>query len=698
MGKLKTQEEFENEVHEKYPHIKIRGKYRGINEPINCTCEIDNYEWNPRAYNLSKSGCPCCNGKRITLKSFNTELKTTHPEVRVLTDNLGTIDLHTKLECECLICGLKFNKELIAIRKWGCARCNTKYHNSRGLTQEEYSQKIYNLYGDNITVLGEYRTNDIKLLHRCNIHNHEWETLPRTLLSGINSCKFCSGRMRSNGKQRTLEDLKDKIRLQYGDEYEVLDEEYIDGKHKMNFMHNPEGGKSHKVISYPGRILNKKSGCPVCAGSQISKGYNDIATTDPEIASWFLNKEETYIYAKSSNTKVDFKCPICGHIVHKLINQVSRDRNIRCPVCKDGISYPNKFIFNSLLQIKDKLDFLYREYKPNWCRFELKNKTRTGIYDIYLGINNKQYIIEMDGGFHEKVHSKDKYNTLEDIKYIDSMKDKLAIEHNIEMIRIDCIYENCDRYDYVLNNILNSRLSEILPLDLINFNEANIKSQKSLLIEACNLWNKGYTAHDIMDELNINKCMIAPYLTAGKKYGLCDYTPLESVHRSTGIKVVCVNTKQIFDTIVEAGKFYGIDSTGIKDCCDGIAYSAGKDLNTSEKLFWMYLKEFNKLNEKEIIKYLISKKAQGYIENISGKAVYCTTTNEVFDSIMDAVRKYNGNESGIRKCCRGDMKTSGALPDGTRLTWIFLKDYINLNNITMEEFVAQYHYSSFLLG
>ena len=65
------------------------------------------------------------------------------------------------------------------------------------------------------------------------------------------------------------------------------------------------------------------------------------------------------------------------------------------------------------------------------------------------------------------------------------------------MIRIDCIYENHDRYDYILNNILNSKLSEILPLNQIDFDEANRKSQKSLLVEACNLWNEGFTAQDV---------------------------------------------------------------------------------------------------------------------------------------------------------------------------------------------------------
>ena len=73
---------------------------------------------------------------------------------------------------------------------------------------------------------------------------------------------------------------------------------------------------------------------------------------------------------QNSNKHTDFKCPVCGYICKdKSINQVNRDMDVRCPICKDGISYPNKFIFNSLLQIKDKLDFLDSEYRPRWCKF-----------------------------------------------------------------------------------------------------------------------------------------------------------------------------------------------------------------------------------------------------------------------------------------------------------------------------------------
>ena len=571
-------------------------------------------------------------------------------------------------------------------------------YSRKKLTDEEYKRRIYDLYGDDISVLEPYVNQRTKILHRCNIHNFEWMGRTRQMAEGHNGCIYCSSEKRSKGLTQNIEKVKEKLKRVCGDEFTLNDDnEYLGHNEKMYFTHHLSNGTSHTVYSKPDRIYNHK--CPVCSGLQVCVGFNDIWTTNPDLGNLLANPDDGFKYMQNSNKHTDFKCPVCGYICKdKSINQVNRDMDVRCPICKDGISYPNKFIFNSLLQIKDKLDFLDREYRPKWCKFELKEKIRTGVYDIYLGINNKEYIIEMDGGFHEKLHSKEKYYTLEDIKYIDSMKDKLAIEHNIEMIRIDCSYDYHDRYKYILRNILNSKLSEILPLELIDFEEANIKSQKSLLVEACNLWNNGYAAHEIMLELNIGKWLVSSYLKQGQKYNLCNnYSAQNSTIRSSGIKVTCVNTGISYSTIAEPSKIYNIDDKGILNCCRGNDFSAGKDLNTGEKLFWMYTDDYNKLNKREVIKYLIDKKVKEYTENISGKAVYCTTTNEVFNSIMDAVRAYGGNESGIRKCCRGEMKTSGTLQNGTRLTWIFLKDYVEINNMTMEEFVIQHHYSSFLL-
>lgn len=58
-------------------------------------------------------------------------------------------------------------------------------------------------------------------------------------------------------------------------------------------------------------------------------------------------------------------------------------------------------------------------------------------------------------------------------------------------------------------------------------------------------------------------------------------------------KVICLNTKEIFDSNTEASKKYSIDSYNILKCCKGKLKSAGK-IN-GEKAIWMFYEDYLKL-------------------------------------------------------------------------------------------------------
>ena len=60
-----------------------------------------------------------------------------------------------------------------------------------------------------------------------------------------------------------------------------------------------------------------------------------------------------------------------------------------------------------------------------------------------------------------------------------------------------------------------------------------------------------------------------------------------------------------------------------------------------------------------------------------GKKVVCITTGEKFDSINQAATHYNHykvSKSTIIRCCKGKQKSTGELPDGTKLQWKYLED------------------------
>ena len=61
--------------------------------------------------------------------------------------------------------------------------------------------------------------------------------------------------------------------------------------------------------------------------------------------------------------------------------------------------------------------------------------------------------------------------------------------------------------------------------------------------------------------------------------------------------VICLNTKEIFLMVKDASKWANIKGGSlIAECCTGKRKSAGKHPETGEKLKWMYLKDYEKLN------------------------------------------------------------------------------------------------------
>ena len=62
-------------------------------------------------------------------------------------------------------------------------------------------------------------------------------------------------------------------------------------------------------------------------------------------------------------------------------------------------------------------------------------------------------------------------------------------------------------------------------------------------------------------------------------------------------KIICLNDKNIFDTVKEASIYYNASRNVISGCLTGKRKSAGKHPVTGEKLHWMYYEDWLKLQE-----------------------------------------------------------------------------------------------------
>lgn len=309
------------------------------------------------------------------------------------------------------------------------------------------------------------------------------------------------------------------------------------------------------------------------------------------------DKERCFPY---SGEIIEAVCPDCGYIKKYRMRDLWNN-GFSCPRCGDGFSYPNKFAFNFFEQLD--VSFI-AEYVPTWSYGKR--------FDFYFKLNNKKYIVEMDGWFHFNDNPMSG-TTKEEAHEIDDEKDKLAAENDVHMIRID----SCEStLEYIKENIYLSDLNDLFDLSKIDWNKCNEYASNSIVKIICDLWNQDYGVMNIIKKLQISNYTVNKYLHRGHEIGLCNYIPLLAQ------KVICINTKEVFINTCEAGKKTGILSARISANARGQAHTSGKNPITGEGYRWMFyddyiniepekLKSIEEMIEKDIL--LQNKKAKSKI-------------------------------------------------------------------------------------
>ena len=302
-------------------------------------------------------------------------------------------------------------------------------------------------------------------------------------------------------------------------------------------------------------------GCPLCCHNpqKVIEGINDIATTAPWMVKYFKNIDNSRKYTKMSNKKIICKCPNCGFEKEISIDNLNK-YGFNCSICGNKTSYSERL--TGLVLNELNLNFVTQLSN---CTFKWIGKYR---YDFYFKYNNEEYIIETHGIQHYKTGFVGvKGRTLEEEQENDKNKYELAIHNGIKpknYIVIDCRYSE---FEFIKNNIINSRLNEIFDLSEINWKDIEINLQNSLIKEVCEYWNihkeinkENLTTTYLGKLFNSNRGNIRKYLKIGNKLGWCNYNP-EYEHNKTLFKGKIIeifkNNKSLgtFNTITELSKY-----------------------------------------------------------------------------------------------------------------------------------------------
>lgn len=354
--------------------------------------------------------------------------------------------------------------------------------------------------------------------------------------------------------------------------YELLSKKYNNAKDKLLFNCNI----GHEFyMSWDKFKLGER--CPYCCNSPKPKlGINTIWDTDRWMCDLGVSEEDAKTHTRCSTDKITVTCPNCSKEKIMAIHQIYNAKSISCD-CKDGVSYPEKFIISLL----DQLGIEYvKEYIPKWSC----NKR----YDFYFELSNKKYIIEAHGNQH---YNDDGFiynggRTLREEQENDTYKKQLALNNGIdEYIVLDC---RKSELDWIKSSVIQSKLNDIFDLCKINWTKCEEFALSNRVKEICDYWNNKQdceTTKDIGYEFNLNRRTVNSYLRKGTKLGWCNYNGKEEMKKQASKNGSCYKkpveiykngiSLGVFESIVELEKqseeLFGVklNNGNISQVCNG---------------------------------------------------------------------------------------------------------------------------------
>lgn len=337
---MKTTQIFKEEVNSIFnTEYTVIGEYTGTNNKILLRHNVcgNEFEMCPNNF-LRGSRCPKCSRKNGNIKKTKTT-ETFKKEVKDICNDEFTVlgeytGLNNEIPMKHNICGNEFKitpNNFLHIKN-KCPYCkNVNFKTSLAKDTQYFKDKIYNLFGEEFELVGDYinQKHPIKIRH--NVCGNEFEILPSNFLSRHN-CPKCSNYI---GKKNT-ESFKKELQSLLGDDY-ILMNEYVNNRTKVRIKHNVCGNE-YEIrpvdILHPNSrgVKTSNRGCKYCNNNgtsfqeiKLREYISSIIGTKYEIRyndrSVLSNKQELDIYIPELKIAIEYD----GLFWHS--NENGRDKN-----------------------------------------------------------------------------------------------------------------------------------------------------------------------------------------------------------------------------------------------------------------------------------------------------------------------------------------------------------------------------------
>lgn len=213
---------------------------------------------------------------------------------------------------------------------------------TKKLTTEEYISRVYNIVGEEYSILGKYIDTKTKILTRHNYCGNKWKISPNKFLLG-RRCPKCQIEKVASLRRSSYVKLNRQTSKTSNGSVDLIGGEYVNQNSVMNFFcKSCNQYFSMKMVNF----LTSK-GCPFCVKKEISKRMRK--TNDDFLEELFEKFGEEYVslekYVKSSvhilvrhtpcgeswkvtpnNLLRGFGCPKCG--LEKRIKSQTKNENV----------------------------------------------------------------------------------------------------------------------------------------------------------------------------------------------------------------------------------------------------------------------------------------------------------------------------------------------------------------------------------
>ena len=235
--------------------------------------------------------------------------------------------------CRCLNCNQIVISRYNRVQQGsGCPRCAAVEAGKRLRLSEEIA--IAKLREYNLEALEPYVKSDVKWKCKCLFCGDVVYPKLKNLQRGEGGCYKCG--MKKAGLKNTMSQ-EEAFQIVSDAGFEPL-EPYKNALARWKMRHDLCGAIVNPRLNSLLSVGIGTSGCAVCAGKQVEKGFNDLATTHPEISKQALGWDPSEL-TQGSNKKKEWGCSQ----QHRWLAKVS-DRALKmsdCPSCSVSGFDPN---------------------------------------------------------------------------------------------------------------------------------------------------------------------------------------------------------------------------------------------------------------------------------------------------------------------------------------------------------------------